>query len=685
MALEGKPVDTGAAAKSIRNVTAANAAQRGAPSWVAPAYLGGLVLVYIGERVVVTEDHVKTVVSVLGVALALVATVIRFLPKYQGAGDRGSIERLLGWLSVVGLVGVLTYFASTSFGLDLLGISDLEAKARGRGETLLLIGWVTLIALSVVPLAFAEAALYPMRKSTHLEVRRVRAAAGSGFALALAVAYCSLFVFAAGQTKAQADYSYFKTSEPGSSTRKMIESFGDTLKITAFFPDVSDVRGEVAGYLTELTKGVPNVEFSIVDRYLEPKLAKDLKVFSDGTIVFAKGDTTKTLTVGAEMQTARAKLKTLDKDVQEQLYKLLRSRRVAYLTVGHGEMNGATPEDKAKGRAADIFQEVLRSQNYQIRSLGLGQGLGREVPDDAELVVALGPTEPFAPEELEALKRYGDRGGHLLIALDADSVTNELPVQAGQTEPAAVPSGAAAAPTVAEHGLDELAKVVGLSYSSALLANDSHHVRRRANNSDRALLISNRFSSHASVSTLSRNSTRAAILFARTGSLTAVPNTDVKVDMAVRAMGGTFADTNQNYEYDKDEKKDTYNLAAAVSKPIAATPGQPPAPAADKKDAPVEQPKEMRAFVVADADTFSDLLMSNFGPNRLMLMDAVRWLGGEDSFAGEVNDEEDVRIEHSKQKDLVWFYSTIVGMPALVLGLGLTVARRARRTHKVVA
>jgi hypothetical protein len=66
-------------------------------------------------------------------------------------------------------------------------------------------------------------------------------------------------------------------------------------------------------------------------------------------------------------------------------------------------------------------------------------------------------------------------------------------------------------------------------------------------------------------------------------------------------------------------------------------------------------------------------------------MDAVRWLGGEDSFAGEVNDEEDVRIEHSKQKDLVWFYSTIVGMPALVLGLGLVVARRARRTHKVVA
>jgi hypothetical protein len=93
----------------------------------------------------------------------------------------------------------------------------------------------------------------------------------------------------------------------------------------------------------------------------------------------------------------------------------------------------------------------------------------------------------------------------------------------------------------------------------------------------------------------------------------------------------------------------------------------------------------MRAFVLADADSMSDLLMSNFGPNRLLLMDAIRWLGGEDSFAGEVNDEEDVRVEHSKQKDLVWFYSTIVGMPLLVLAAGLSFSRRARRTAKAVS
>jgi len=179
---------------------------------------------------------------------------VRFLPQFRGQGERASIEKLLGILSAIGLAGVLVYFASTAAGQDLLGIAKLGVKSRERAETLLLFAWVTLIAVSVIPMLFAETALLSMRKAPQIEARRVQAAAASGLALALAATYCSLFVYAASETKARADYSYFKTSEPGSSTRKMMESFTEPLKITAFFPEVSDVRMEVSGYLTELVK-----------------------------------------------------------------------------------------------------------------------------------------------------------------------------------------------------------------------------------------------------------------------------------------------------------------------------------------------------------------------------------------------------------------------------------------------
>ena len=71
--------------------------------------------------------------------------------------------------------------------------------------------------------------------------------------------------------------------------------------------------------------------------------------------------------------------------------------------------------------------------------------------------------------------------------------------------------------------------------------------------------------------------------------------------------------------------------------------------------------------------------------NAILLIDAARWLGGEESFTGAISTAEDVKIEHTKQKDLVLFYSTIFGIPSLVLGLGLLVSRRGRTRPSPVA
>jgi ABC-type uncharacterized transport system involved in gliding motility auxiliary subunit len=131
-----------------------------------------------------------------------------------------------------------------------------------------------------------------------------------------------------------------------------------------------------------------------------------------------------------------------------------------------------------------------------------------------------------------------------------------------------------------------------------------------------------------------------------------------------------------------------YNLAAAVTSPVADGAKPPPKKEEkpekkDDKKGPKKAPppNEMRAFVVADSDVFSDIFMSNVVANQVLFVDAVRWLGGEESFAGEVSSEEDVRIEHTKQKDQIWFYGTIFGAPALVLAAGLFGSRRARKKH----
>jgi hypothetical protein len=86
----------------------------------------------------------------------------------------------------------------------------------------------------------------------------------------------------------------------------------------------------------------------------------------------------------------------------------------------------------------------------------------------------------------------------------------------------------------------------------------------------------------------------------------------------------------------------------------------------------------MRAFVLADADALSDLLMERVPGNQMLLIDAVRWLVGDESLAGELESEEDVRIEQTKQQDLAWFYSLVFGVPAMVLGVGFWLSRKTR-------
>jgi hypothetical protein len=697
--------------------------REGAPAWVVPLYVGGLVVLYIGERVLSAFDSGRLVVSGLGAAAVLAATAARFVPTSQAGGERGRIEKLLGLLSVIGVVALCLYVATTDFGLGKLGLLTAPDEKRERVTSLLTIAWVVLVCVSVLPMLFAEAALYPMRNAERLESRRVRAAAAAGLTLALALVYGALFVYSATGSDLKVDFSYFKTSEPSASTKKLVAGLNEPIRVIGFFPEVSPVRYEVEGYLKKLAASTKNMQVEMADRYLEPRLAKEMKIIQDGVILIQKGDAKRTVNVGTDMKDAAKNLKTLDRDFQERLYKLLRERRNLYLTVGHGEINDEQrggPSAEETGRSAEILKTLLGKQNYTVKSLGLSQGLATDVPDDADIVLVLGPTEPFAPEEIASLGRYAKRGGKLFIALDPDAISGEdvesegaptgQPVRAASAEKAkpagnaapadktkadgekkrevaAAASASASAPTPdvpkgTVGTLEALANLVGLDFSPVVLANDKQYARRRFNDSDRTLLVTNRFSSHASVSTLSRNSARAAILLAGAGSLQKSPKTTAKVDIALRAMSNTFGDANRNYQFDEgSEKRDSFGVAAAVSEPVTGT--QPPPKKDDRKgdkDIPtVAPPNEMRAFVLADADALTDLALSNFMANQVLLVDAVRWLGGEESFAGEVNTEEDVRIEHTQRKDLVWFYATIFGAPALVLGLGLTYSRRSRK------
>ena len=59
-------------------------------------------------------------------------------------------------------------------------------------------------------------------------------------------------------------------------------------------------------------------------------------------------------------------------------------------------------------------------------------------------------------------------------------------------------------------------------------------------------------------------------------------------------------------------------------------------------------------------------------------LDGAKWLVGDEGITGEVTNENDVPIVHTKKQDQVWFYGSSFLAPALVLGIGFLVAGRRR-------
>src|SRR5258706_14949133 len=122
---------------------------------------------------------------------------------------------------MAGVVVLCVYLAKIESGAQNLGLCRCSSPLKDHLLCELRVVWIALVVVSLMPMLFAETALWPMRRAERPESRRVRAAASAGLTLVLAAIYGSLFVYAAGGVPWKADYSYFKTSRPSESTRKI--------------------------------------------------------------------------------------------------------------------------------------------------------------------------------------------------------------------------------------------------------------------------------------------------------------------------------------------------------------------------------------------------------------------------------------------------------------------------------
>src|SRR5664279_4197681 len=461
-----------------------------------PLYLSGLLLVLIGERVLASRPAFEVTLTAFGSLCLALVVVLKMVPRSTRLKERAQIDQWLGWLSLgTGLaiaLALLVQHQPNWFGIR----PELATDVRDRRAGFWNVAWLAGILFTMVPLLFAETAMYPMRRSARPEIRRVRAAAVAGLTLSMVALYGALFVYAAGKFGVAADYSYFKTAMPSESTKRIARSLKEPVRVVALFPSVNDVRSEVERYLHDLARGTPKLQVEFHDRLLEPKIARELRASQDGSVILARGEVRHVINIGVEQKNARATLRILDQEVQKNLMKLARDVRVAYLTVGHGELNENKNQDAtSSGQGVQILRKLLETQNFRIQDLGVSQGLGQEVPQDADVVFVLGPREPLATEELTVLDHYAKRGGHLFLALDVDGRSS--PKGRGPTAGLSKAAGPKSAPETSDTvdkvaaavagvsgtgtgaNIEDIARIVGLGILPGTLANERIFVQRR--------------------------------------------------------------------------------------------------------------------------------------------------------------------------------------------------------------
>lgn len=591
--------------------------RRRSPS--AAVLCAGLVLLFAGERLL-GDGSSRLPASGAGVVVVILSLLLALRATSPTAGRALRAHLLV-------LTGLVVY------GLGLPTVTDLLAlgeEAAPRWAAVVAVTWPLLVLLGTLPAVLLAAT--EQRHPVALPGRAGLIAWQSGLVAALSIALLFPLNYLADANNISKDVAYFRTTRPGSATVSMIATAAEPVEVVLFFPSGNDVGREVKAYFDDLQQQAGDrLTVRLVDQALDPATAEKLKVRDNGDVAFLAGEKNQRFKIGLELAKARKDLKRLDSLVQTNLLKLTRSQRTAYFLAGHGEASSREKDNPFE--KLNLFKKVvLEGQNFKVANLGVSEGSAVAVPDDAAVVVIAAPKKPLLPEEEAALLAWWEKGGRLLVMVE--------------------PGG---------DRLDGLLGALGVTVGEHPLAHAEKYVQQTRGPADRVLLVTNKYGSHESVKTLSKNSTQLYVVLPSVASVAKAEGTSNKVTTMLRSFPDTWEDADGDRTQGANETGKVFEFGQAVSM-------------GDDKTG-------SRAIVLGDVNAFSDPVLESLQGNQQLALDGIRWLAGEDELEGTTESEEDVKVQHTREEDVYWFWFTNAAAPGLILAVGALMMRiRGRRS-----
>lgn len=408
-------------------------------------------------------------------------------------------------------------------------------------------------------------------------------------------------------------------------TLQALKTIQEPVKAIAFVKEPSEEASNVKKLLASYEYHLKGLSFEMVDPDRNPALTRQYDIKALNTVIlegFGQSQTVKT----PDEESLTNALVRLSKGRTEKVYWVM----------GHGERPF---KSTAQESLASIHQN-LSNQNYEFEELTLAQ---KDIPSDAALVVVAAPEKNLFPEEVASLKRFLNKGGSLLVFLE--------PYQDG--------------------GLKEFLREYGVVMSSDMVVDKMSRVM----GGDFLLPMIVTYGNHE----ITKNF-RLLSFFSLARS--------VEVDKGVKKKGLTLTNlalTSQESWSETD--RDALNQGKAR---LDAEDRQGPLSLAvivelDPKEAKGEEGKEEdkitgegKLAVFGDADFASNKFVSLAGNSELMINTMNYLVGRKDLITIPEKERPADHLMLSRNQGLMLFWIPVVGIPLLVIVLGVAVWRKRR-------
>jgi ABC-type uncharacterized transport system involved in gliding motility auxiliary subunit len=192
-------------------------------------------------------------------------------------------------------------------------------------------------------------------------------------------------------------------------TRKLLSKLDAPLKMIVFAKsnDFDRYRLTLAEYAYQSKK----VSIEYVDPDRDPTRTRQYQIQTYGTIALAYKTRSERVVSDSEQDIANGIIKLVTGE-----------QKKVYFVQGHDERDTAAV---APAGYSTIATTIARD-NYSVDKLVLAQH--PDVPADASIVVVAGPKDDFLAPEVDALRRYLQKGGKLLLLLDPPDKADSPPL-----------------------------------------------------------------------------------------------------------------------------------------------------------------------------------------------------------------------------------------------------------------